>query len=84
MSPVKDVSSVTLKRWMPENCLIERQTINLQFLVSSKMVKNFLDMFLAKFSPYPFITTFENFQPSIHYNDDSLRIVNSFYLAKGK
>lgn len=43
-----------------------------------------LNRFLGKPNSYPFITMFEDFQPSIDYNDESLRIVNSYYLTKVK
>ena len=47
-------------------------------------VKYLRDRFLGKASPYLFITMLEDFQPTIDYNNEYLKIVNSYNLIKVK
>ena len=46
--------------------------------------KYLLNRFVYKSIPYTFITMFADFRPGIDYNDESLKIVNCYYLAKVK
>ena len=68
------------KEWQELNDIRE----SYWFEFCAKCVKYLRDRFLGKASPYLFITMLEDFQPSIDYNNEYLKIVNSYNLIKVK